>query len=134
MTPIINFKGAIERYCGLPVLGYVPRWKGGVTGTPSGTVTARESLVNQQPWRDFAHTLAQTLDIERLRALSQPPLPYLPEWSLLPSPDAGASLTLALADDEAFNFYYPDNLTLLERCGEYRAFSLLRDSELHRAR
>lgn len=49
----------------------------------------------------------------------------------LPSPDAGAGLTLALADDEAFNFYYPDNLTLLERCGvNIVRFSPLRDSEL----
>ncbi|HCI4597899.1 cobyrinate a,c-diamide synthase [Klebsiella quasipneumoniae] len=125
-------KGAIERYCGLPVLGYVPRVEGvALPERHLGLVTARESLVNQQPWRDFAHTLARTLDIERLLTLSQ--LSILPtgEWPALPSPDAGAGLTLALADDEAFNFYYPDNLSLLERCGvNIVRFSPLRDSEL----
>lgn len=45
--------------------------------------------------------------------------------------DAGEGLTLALADDEAFNFYYPDNLALLVRCGvKIVRFSPLRDRQL----
>lgn len=45
--------------------------------------------------------------------------------------DAGEGLTLALADDEAFNFYYPDNLALLARCGvKMVRFSPLRDRQL----
>ncbi len=39
------------------------------------------------------------------------------EWGEQLAADAGEGLTLALADDEAFNFYYPDNLALLARCG-----------------
>lgn len=75
-------KHAIEHYCHIPVLGYVPRVEG--IGLP-----------------------------ER------------------PDTQAGAGLTLALADDEAFNFYYPDNITLLERCGvEIVRFSPLHDSSL----
>ncbi|MBZ4256258.1 cobyrinate a,c-diamide synthase, partial [Mycobacterium tuberculosis] len=38
---------------------------------------------------------------------------------------------MALADDEAFNFYYPDNLALLARCGvKMVRFSPLRDRQL----
>ncbi|MDI2068297.1 cobyrinic acid a,c-diamide synthase, partial [Klebsiella pneumoniae] len=49
------------------------------------------------------------------------------EWPALPAADAGAGLTLAIADDEAFNFYYPDNITLLERTG----LNIVRFSPLH---
>jgi cobyrinic acid a,c-diamide synthase len=89
------------------VLGYVPRVEGvALPERHLGLVTARESVVNQQAWRDFASLLGRTLDIDRLLSLSE--LANLPagEWEQLAA-DAGEGLTLALADDEAFNFYYP---------------------------
>ncbi len=76
---------------------------------------ARESVVNQRAWRDFASLLGRTLDIDRLLALSELAYADRPEWGEQLAADAGEGLTLALADDEAFNFYYPDNLALLAR-------------------
>ncbi len=62
-------KSAIERYCQVPVLGYVPRVEGvALPERHLGLVTARESVVNQQAWRDFASLLGRTLDIDRLLA------------------------------------------------------------------
>ncbi|HBR1057406.1 cobyrinate a,c-diamide synthase [Klebsiella quasipneumoniae] len=125
-------KSAIERYCQAPVLGYVPRVEGvALPERHLGLVTARESVVNQQAWRDFASLLGRTLDIDRLLSLSE--LANLPagEWGEQLAADAGEGLTLALADDEAFNFYYPDNLALLVRCGvKIVRFSPLRDRQL----
>lgn len=125
-------KTAIERYCALPVLGYVPTMAGiALPERHLGLVTARESVVMQQPWRDFADTLSQTLNIDSLLSLST--LNALPpgEWPPLPTLHEGESLTLALADDEAFNFYYPDNIALLERTGiTVVRFSPLHDSTL----
>ncbi|MGL5699260.1 MAG: cobyrinate a,c-diamide synthase [Kluyvera sp.] len=123
-------KSAITRYCGLPVLGYVPRAAGvALPERHLGLVTARESALNRQPWQDFAATLERTLDIERLLALTE--LTHMPEGNLPPMPQSGAGLTLALADDEAFNFYYPDNLALLARAGvEIVRFSPLHDHVL----
>ncbi|MTH47410.1 cobyrinate a,c-diamide synthase [Intestinirhabdus alba] len=125
-------KTAIEKYCDLPVLGYVPRVEGvALPERHLGLVTARESLVSQPAWQMFADTLEQTLDIDRLLALSR--LTSLPQgaWPELPAADEGAGLTLALADDEAFNFYYPDNVALLERTGvNVVRFSPLRDRQL----
>ncbi|HBT4829673.1 TPA: cobyrinate a,c-diamide synthase, partial [Klebsiella quasipneumoniae subsp. similipneumoniae] len=125
-------KSAIERYCQAPVLGYVPRVEGvALPERHLGLVTARESVVNQQAWRDFASLLGRTLDIDRLLSLSE--LANLPagEWGEQLAADAGEGLTLALADDEAFNFYYPDNLALLARCGvKIVRFSPLRDRQL----
>lgn len=121
-------KNAIERYCGLPVLGYVPCAQGvSLPERHLGLVTARESLIDGQPWQDFAATLERTLDVDRLLELSV--LNRLPPGEWPPMPASGEGLTLAVADDEAFNFYYPDNLALLERAG----VTLIRFSPLHDA-
>lgn len=121
-------KNAIKRYCGLPVLGYVPCAQGvSLPERHLGLVTARESLIDGQPWLDFAATLERTLDVDRLLELSV--LNRLPPGEWPPMPASGEGLTLAVADDEAFNFYYPDNLALLERAG----VTLVRFSPLHDA-
>lgn len=121
-------KNAIERYCDLPVLGYVPRAEGvSLPERHLGLVTARESLIDAQPWQDFAATLERTLDVDRLLELSV--LNTLPPGEWPPMPASGEGLTLAVADDEAFSFYYPDNLALLERAG----VTLVRFSPLHDA-
>lgn len=121
-------KNAIERYCDLPVLGYVPRAEGvSLPERHLGLVTARESLIDAQPWQDFAATLERTLDVDRLLELSV--LNTLPPGECPPMPASGEGLTLAVADDEAFSFYYPDNLALLERAG----VTLVRFSPLHDA-
>jgi len=125
-------KSAIERYCGVPVLGYVPRVEGvSLPERHLGLVTARESVVNSQPWADFASQLEKTLDIDQLLALSVCDALPSGAWPELPAAGSGAGLTLALADDEAFNFYYPDNISLLERAGvRIVRFSPLHDSQL----
>ena len=121
-------KNAIERYCDLPVLGYVPCAQGvSLPERHLGLVTARELLIDSQPWQDFAATLERTLDVDRLLDLSV--LNTLPPGELPPMAASGEGLTLAVADDEAFNFYYPDNLALLERAG----VTLVRFSPLHDA-
>lgn len=84
-------------------------WKAALPERHLGLVTARESVVNQQVWRDFASLLGRSLDIDRLLALSELAAMPIGEWGEQLAADAGEGLTLALADDEAFNFYYPDN-------------------------
>ncbi|MEN0584194.1 MULTISPECIES: cobyrinate a,c-diamide synthase [unclassified Kosakonia] len=123
-------KHAIERYCALPVLGYVPTTPGvALPERHLGLVTARESVVEARVWHDFAGRLEQALDIDQLLTLSQ--VTTLPAGQMPPLPDVVAGLTLALAFDEAFNFYYPDNLDLLERAGvRIVRFSPLRDRQL----
>lgn len=121
-------KTAIEHYCAVPVLGYVPRVDGvALPERHLGLVTARESVVNQQSWQDFSARLENTLNIDQLLALSH--LEALPQgdWPEVPVANAGEGLTLAMADDEAFNFYYPDNVKLLARAG----VNIVRFSPIH---
>lgn len=101
-------KTAIERYCSLPVLGYVPGVEGvALPERHLGLITARESVVNQQPWQDFADTLERTLDIDALLSLSQ--LTALPagEWPALPDPQAGKDLPLPSRMTKRLTFTIP---------------------------
>jgi len=120
---------AITRYCGLPVLGRVPVMAD--VALPSrhlGLVPAQENLPQDERWQQLAKQLEETINIDHLLALSR--LNSLPEGKAPTLPDAALAdgLTLALAEDEAFNFYYPDNLDLLEQAGvKIQRFSPLHD-------
>lgn len=125
-------KHAIEHYCRVPVLGRVPVMDD--VALPSrhlGLVGAGEQTICLETWRKFGQLLAQTLDIDRLLALST--LEQLPPGALpaFPHPQLAEGLTLALARDEAFSFYYPDCLDLLARAGvRVVPFSPLHDTRL----
>lgn len=123
---------AITRYCGLPVLGRVPTMAD--VALPSrhlGLVPAQENAPQDECWKRLAQQLEETVDIDRLLALSH--LSSLPEGEAPTLPDAALAdgLTLAIAEDEAFNFYYPDNLEMLEQAGvTIQRFSPLYDTKL----
>lgn len=123
---------AITRYCGLPVLGRVPVMAD--VALPSrhlGLVPAQENAPQDERWQRLAQQLEDTVNIDRLLELSR--LDELPQGEAPGIPDAALAdgLTLALAEDEAFNFYYPDNLEMLERAGvKIQRFSPLHDDKL----
>ncbi|CNI60876.1 cobyrinate a,c-diamide synthase [Yersinia mollaretii] len=129
---------AIEHYCGIPVLGRLPMMD--EVALPSrhlGLIPAPErSGSGKQPdsdprWQRLAQQIEATLDLDRLLALTHCvalPAGTPPE---LPPHALADGLTLALAEDEAFNFYYPDNLDLLEQAGvRIHRFSPLHDRQL----
>lgn len=123
---------AITRYCGLPVLGRVPAMAD--VALPSrhlGLVPAQEHTSQDERWERLAQQLEKTVNIDHLLALSH--LSALPEGEAPIPPDSALAdgLTLALAEDEAFNFYYPDNLEMLEQAGvKIQRFSPLHDEKL----
>lgn len=134
---------AIEHYCGIPVLGRLPvmddvalpsRHLGLIPAQERGGPIAKQPA--KQPdsaprWQQLAQQVEEFIDLDRLLALTSctelPPgtAPELPPQAL------ADGLTLALAEDEAFNFYYPDNLDLLEQAGvRIQRFSPLHDRQL----
>lgn len=116
---------------GLPVAGYLPPM-------PENTFQSRHlGLVPPQERAGMCETLdalgrqcAQTVDLALLLRLahSAPPLDA-PE---LPNPASmTAGVRIAVARDEAFCFYYAENLSMLERSGaQLCPFSPLRDAAL----
>lgn len=121
-------KGAIERYVDIEVLGYLPH-------TPEISLPSRQlGLVPDNELSGVDHKIAQLwelvqqhVNLSRLMTLAgdvtrTASMPYtLPE----------VHCRLGVARDEAFNFYYHDNLELMEKCGiELVPFSPITDQKL----
>jgi cobyrinic acid a,c-diamide synthase len=120
-------RAPIERRTGLPVLGWFPT--AADVRLPErhlGLVPAPEQAA---PLERLASLAEEHLDLDRLMALARSvqPLPE-PAFHLRSAP---ASCAIGVAMDEAFGFYYQDNLDLLANFGaEIIPFSPLRDGTL----
>lgn len=120
----------IQRETGLPVLGCLPRLpECSIPSRHLGLYTPGEIQDLGERVDRLADALEQYADVDGLRELAQsaPPL-EIPEEQETPETPAGV---LAVAWDEAFCFYYQENLELLKRCGlNIVKFSPLSDKQL----
>lgn len=125
-----DIKVMIEEELLVPVYGYVPMVNELVIESRHlGLVTPNEVESLKDKIMKLAVLLEQTLDIEGLLALSKsaPPIPYVKPRI----PSIKEKVRIAVAKDEAFCFYYEDNLTLLEEMGaELIFFSPMKDKAL----
>ena len=123
----------IEREAGLPVLGQLGR-------DPScrleerylGLVPTTEGGLDDERLARLATLVADGVDIPRLLALASRTRPS-PESALglFPTHRLPRDVRIAVARDEAFSFYYQDNLDLLEAWGaEIVSFSPAHDAHL----
>ncbi|MEE9201551.1 MAG: cobyrinate a,c-diamide synthase [Candidatus Brocadiales bacterium] len=122
-------KDPIERRCGLPVLGYIGRdRKIALPERHLGLVPHGEGPVGEDFYSSLADVLGE-VDIGRIIDIagSAPDMP----GKISNHPGDRIPLRVAVARDEAFNFYYEDNLDLLRSLGaELIPFSPLRDPAL----
>lgn len=140
---------AIKQYTGLPVLGYVPKQLNfSLESRHLGLKPAAEVADLKEQLDSLSQAVTKTLDFEALRNLKVD-LTGLSErlqdgssekCSDGPSDKVSASASsesdqppyrVAYALDEAFYFYYQDNLSLMKACGmELVPFSPIHDKEL----
>lgn len=118
----------------IPVVGYVPEAEVfELKSRHLGLISPAELTGIRQQMAAAGQLLAETVDLGRiieiakaapaLEALSLPALPA----AAIPAP----SVKVGLAKDDAFGFYYQDNLNLLRHLGcELVEFSPLKDSRL----
>lgn len=122
----------IEATTGLPVLGYLPRRDDlvqperhlGLIPTVEGTVVDNwyDSLIQQ---------IEDTIDLVRILEIADSAKPPWVTPYLFPEFNQPKQAKIALAQDEAFSFYYQDSLDLLEAWGaELIPFSPLSDNKL----
>jgi cobyrinic acid a,c-diamide synthase len=130
-----EIKNVIQGETGVRVYGYVPYLKDCVIESRHlGLVTAAEIRDLRKKIDTLATVIEENVDVGGLVALAQsaPPLPAGRGVDESPvSFGGGAAPRIGVARDEAFCFYYPDNLRLLEKLGaELVEFSPLRDARL----
>lgn len=124
----------VEAATGLPVLGVLP--KSAKVALPErhlGLVPTQELGRAQEVLGQLSELAGQHLDLDGLLAAARQAGPILVETpELFPSePLKSVNSGLAVARDEAFSFYYEDNLDLLAAFGaRLLPFSPLRDAAL----
>lgn len=134
---VFNFVGSATHYAylqqacedaGVEALGYLPKCK-------DIEIPSRHLGLNIDPgfcFDEFADRIAcqveATVNIDRLLEISQKEKrPFSGEKS---KTTKTSSLRISVARDEAFNFYYPENIRILENLGQVTFFSPLEDAEL----
>jgi cobyrinic acid a,c-diamide synthase len=126
-----EIKTVVQDETGIPVLGHLPRLKDCVIESRHlGLVTAAEIKDIKEKLDALARAIEENADLDAIIAVAQsaPPLSAGKDVCGPPAPGA-KSLRIGVARDEAFCFYYPDNLRLLEKLGaELVEFSPLRDA------
>ncbi|RZN37479.1 MAG: Ni-sirohydrochlorin a,c-diamide synthase [Methanophagales archaeon ANME-1-THS] len=129
---------AVEKYSALQVLGKIPRRADlGILMRHLGLITAVEC---KNRWNEYTvvldnikNTIEQHLDLNAVCELARSaPALEMPGSRVFEVERSGAAnVRIAVAFDEAFNFYYPDTLDLLALHGaEIVYFSLIRDKKL----
>lgn len=127
-------QGAVEKYCQVPVLGYLPRdVEFTIPERHLGLHMGEEGALGQETIIHLAETILHYVDVGGLLAASEddPNLGNAAGDSGQPKVSAGQKKRLAVARDEAFCFYYQDNFDLFEQAGlELVFFSPLHDKDL----
>ena len=133
-----NLRRVVEHYTDLPVLGSLPRLAAlGIEERHLGLMPSNEADAADATVERIAGLVVEHVDldaVERVAAAAAPLPPEPPRSSSLwrpPLDTAGTPVRIGIARDDAFGFYYPDDLVALSRGGaELVPFSPVADSDL----
>lgn len=125
-------KPVIEEELGIMVLGYFPEEKGLlIESRHLGLRLPHEIEGLKEQVKTVAEKLETTVDMELLLTIAKEAKALKKETGLQLVPVTGEKPLIAVARDEAFCFYYAENLSMLEQLGaELVFFSPLHDCEL----
>ncbi len=121
---------AVEEAAGVDVVGALPRLEesdGLFPGRHLGLVTAAERPERDEAVRRAAQAVAQHVEVERIVAIARRARDV--DFPRQAWPRSGPPVRVAVLRDEAFSFYYPENLEALEAAGGELVFT----SPLHDA-
>lgn len=125
-----KLRAVIEHYTDVPVIGAIhqdPRLA--ISERHLGLMPANEARAAEERIREIATLVAGQVDLDRLLALSQASQP-LPQ-PLRQTPRSGSALSIGIAQDAAFGFYYADDLDALAAAGaKLVPFDTLKDARL----
>ncbi|MGQ9920606.1 MAG: cobyrinate a,c-diamide synthase [Desulfobacca sp.] len=113
-------RATIEQYCGIPVLGAVPRLKCAVfPERHMGLVPPPEHAAARQAIATAQNLVEKYLDLDRLWQIAQtaPLLPVPERQSPTATASPGQPVVIGIIRDAAFQFYYPENFEALTAAG-----------------
>ncbi|MGB5735093.1 MAG: cobyrinate a,c-diamide synthase [Thiohalocapsa sp.] len=130
-----NLRRVVEHYTDLPVVGSVPRLPSlGIEERHLGLIPSNEAGATDAIVEHIRAAVAEHVDVERIAAIAaHAELPKVepPDDLSTGSGIAGPRVRIGIARDDAFGFYYPDDLAALTRWGaDLVPFSPVHDAEL----
>ena len=136
-----KLRKAIETYNDIPVLGAIGRDDNlSIRERHLGLTTPGEKSSADQLITQLAKTIEQNVNLDALLEIASSNLCNSDIRDDCASPgnvdrsSSATDITIAVARDEAFGFYYPDDLEALQKCGaRLKFFSTLEDSHLPEA-
>lgn len=125
-------KKAIEQECHVPVIGYLKRELDiEIPERHLGLIPSMERGELDSFFEQLGTLVNETVNLDQLLEISvAEPLKVLQKYSLFEKKQEQV-VKIAVAKDSAFNFYYPENLEIMESKGiKIEYFSPLADEEL----
>jgi cobyrinic acid a,c-diamide synthase len=123
-------KRSIEEACSVPVLGYLNKDKEiTIPERHLGLVPSEENIGHSNLYKKLGEMVLETIDIDGLLKVARSAGAF-PDCGKSTFPDSNDSLnvTLGIARDNAFCFYYQDDIELFEALGaKVKYFSPLHD-------
>ncbi|WP_249324272.1 cobyrinate a,c-diamide synthase [Wansuia hejianensis] len=120
--PMYNlFKEQIEKYIGIEVLGYIPKDEDLEVNTE---ILGLDLSKGDEFLEYIGEKVSKTIDLDKLMDLCNHI--YISPYTY----PKKRNIKIAIAYDEAFNFYYKENLNLLENICKVEYFSPLKDKSI----
>jgi cobyrinic acid a,c-diamide synthase len=111
-------KTAIEQECHIPVIGYLKRELGiEIPERHLGLIPSIERGELEPFFDQLGELVSKTIDLDQFIKLSTTEPLVVENYSSIFEKKEEASVRIAIAKDAAFNFYYPENLEILEANG-----------------
>lgn len=125
-----RLKDLIETECGLPVLGYLEEMSDLKVPSRHLGLIAPDELESFKQWLGrIADAMEKTVEVERILQIAQ--MAPMVEGKAPFTKKLPRRVKVAVARDEAFSFYYKENLDLMEEMGaEIVPFSPMHDEKL----
>jgi len=127
-----KLRQAVETYTDLQVLGAVgTAQEMDIFERHLGLTTPADALKAQAFIREVGIRIAQSVDLDRLLAIARSAPDYTDADSAAAPQTTSQKLRIGIARDEAFTFYYPDDLEAFEVAGaELVPVDMIRDTAL----
>ncbi|KUO52802.1 MAG: cobyrinic acid a,c-diamide synthase [Desulfitibacter sp. BRH_c19] len=111
-------RGAIEKYCGIPVIGSIPKdSKLSIPDRHLGLIPAQENDKYHNAIEYITKSIQKNIDLKLLISIAKGAQPLEYEMPTNRKDISSRPIKIGVIRDRVFSFYYPENLEALEEQG-----------------